>query len=90
MSEQKERGDIEQALNELEEATRLGVSEGIKAAHKRLDAYGVSVKRRAGRLRQVAAEESEVDEPTVVKVEKSDPKSVPPVERKAPGPTSKV
>lgn len=79
MSEQKERGDVQQALNELEQASELGNEEAIKGANKRLDALGVSVKRRAAVLRKLAAEES--GDP--------DPKHAAPVERKAPGPSSK-
>jgi len=100
MSEQKERGDVEQALNELVEATRLGIHEGVKAATKRLDALGVPVKRRNGALRQLAAEgveSSDAEPDTDVKVEPpkveppkvaADPKTAPPVARKAPGASS--
>jgi hypothetical protein len=88
MSEQKERGDVEQALNELEEATRLGLTEGIKLANKRLDALGVSSKRRAAVGRRLAAEEAE--EASTKDESKPDPKVAPPVERKAPGASSKA
>lgn len=87
MSEPKERGDVQQALNELEQATELGNAEAVKAAHKRLDALGVSVKRRSAVLRKLASEESE--EESQKESPKVDPKTVAPVERKAPGPTLK-
>jgi len=80
MSEPKERGDVIQALNELEEATRLGLSEGIKMAHKRLDALGVSAKRRVAVARSIAAEESEEEEPL----------KAPPVQRSATPPKAKA
>ena len=80
MSQEKERGDVEQALNELVQSTEAGITEGVRSANKRLDAMGVSIKRRAAALRKLAAEQSEDPEP----------QKTAPVQRQAPGPTSKT
>lgn len=69
----KLRPEVEQALNELENAVDFGLTEAEKLAHKRLDALGVSRKERAGYLRKSAAESGEdvVDEETKAPVQRS-------------------
>lgn len=52
----KLRPEIEQALNELENAVQFGLTEAEKLAHKRLDALGVSRKERVAHLRKEAAD----------------------------------
>jgi hypothetical protein len=99
MSEQKERGDVIQALNELVESTRLGSDHGVRAANKRLDAMNVSQKTRAAALRADALGDPEPAEPDqdpdqdVRVIEESRPVTVVkelPAERKAPGPSAKA
>lgn len=80
------------ALNELVEASRMGLTEAIKAAHKRCDALGIDEKTRAAALRryrhethkaEVEAKHEERDEAKEEKKSEKDERSIPPQDRRA-------